>query len=319
MDAAQSGRIIIVVDPLRSSEPRLRAGSTERSAPYLIGMDVNGLQSGRTTVVDDKAAVFPFKSLSELPSGNYTVQAVFDTNIDLKSINAPGNLVSSSLWIRIDRSARELVRIELNRRLPPEELPQETEYLKFVKIQSKLLSHFHGRPIFLRAGIILPMGFDREPQRKYPLRVSVGGYGERFTTIQRKMASGADFRAAWTQPNAPRMILLQLDGDGPFGDCYQVNSANNGPYGDAVTTELIPYVEQKYRAIGRPYARVIEGGSTGGWVALALQIFYPDLFNGAWAGYPDAADFRALQLIISIQTRMHMSMIAELSVRVRVI
>ena len=78
------------------------------------------------------------------------------------------------------------------------------------------------------------------------------------------------------------MLLLRLDGDGPFGDCYQVNSANNGPYGDAITRELIPEVEKRFRAIGQPYARVLEGGSTGGWVSLALQVFYPDFFNGTW-------------------------------------
>jgi hypothetical protein len=93
------------------------------------------------------------------------------------------------------------------------------------------------------------------------------------------------------------MILLHLDGDGPFGDCYQVNSDNNGPCGDAIVQELIPYVERKFRGIGEPHARVVSGGSTGGWVSLALQVFYPDFFNGTWSGYPDGVDFRAFQLI----------------------
>jgi hypothetical protein len=93
------------------------------------------------------------------------------------------------------------------------------------------------------------------------------------------------------------MVLLFLDGDGPFGDCYQINSDNNGPYGDAVTQELIPYVEQKFDCIGQPFARFVEGGSTGGWVSLALQVFYPDFFNGTWSGFPDSVDFRQFQLI----------------------
>jgi dienelactone hydrolase len=97
--------------------------------------------------------------------------------------------------------------------------------------------------------------------------------------------------------DAPRMILLHLDGDGPFGDSYQVNSANNGPFGDAITRELIPHVEKKIRAVGEPRARVLDGGSTGGWVALALQVFYPDFFNGVWSAFPDPVDFRQLQLI----------------------
>jgi hypothetical protein len=111
------------------------------------------------------------------------------------------------------------------------------------------------------------------------------------------MSAGSSLQSAWLADDAPRMVFLHLDGDGPYGDCYQVNSDNNGPYGDAVTQELIPYIEQRFRCIGQPWARVLDGGSTGGWVALALQIFYPDFFGGAWSGFPDSVDFRAFQLI----------------------
>src|SRR5580704_2740733 len=105
------------------------------------------------------------------------------------------------------------------------------------------------------------------------------------------------FRGAWLADGAPRMVLLHLDGAGPLGDPYQVNSANNGPYGDAVTQELIPFIEEKYHAIGEPRARVLSGVSTGGWVSLALQVFYPDFFNGTWSYCPDGVDFRAFQLV----------------------
>jgi hypothetical protein len=111
------------------------------------------------------------------------------------------------------------------------------------------------------------------------------------------MAEGSDFRELWLADDTPRMLYLHLDGAGPHGDPYQVNSANNGPYGDAVTRELIPYVEKRYRGVGAAHARVLDGPSTGGWVALALQIFYPDFFNGAWAHAPDPVDFRAFELI----------------------
>src|SRR5207247_353918 len=133
-----------------------------------------------------------------------------------------------------------------------------------VKIRSDLLSKFHGRPIYLRAGVILPKDFDRDTQRRYALRVHIGGFGSRFTEVQRMMAEGSEFRRAWEDDAAPRMIVLHLDGDGPLGDPYQVNSDNSGPYGDAITGELIPYVEQKFRAIGQGYARILDGGSTGG-------------------------------------------------------
>lgn len=111
------------------------------------------------------------------------------------------------------------------------------------------------------------------------------------------MRRGSQFRQAWLAADAPRMLLLHLDGAGPNGDPYQVNSANNGPHGDAVTKELIPHVEREFSGVGEPQARVLDGSSTGGWVSLALQIFYPDFFNGAWASCPDSVDFRAFQLV----------------------
>ncbi|HYP52668.1 MAG TPA: alpha/beta hydrolase-fold protein, partial [Pyrinomonadaceae bacterium] len=146
-------------------------------------------------------------------------------------------------------------------------------------------------------GVVLPRDYAKEASRRYPLRVHVGGYGAKYTGVQRLTRSGSDFIRAWLADDAPRFILLHLDGDGPFGDPYQVNSDNNGPYGDALTRELIPHVEQRFRAVGQPHARVLDGGSTGGWVSLALQIFYPDFFNGAWSFCPDGLDCRAFQLI----------------------
>ena len=124
------------------------------------------------------------------------------------------------------------------------------------------------------------------------MRVHIGGYGSRFTEVDGMMSPGSGFHRAWMADDAPPMILIHLDGAGPLGDPYQVDSANHGPYGAAVTRELIPMIEDEFRGIGRGDARVLDGGSTGGWVALALQVFYPEFFNGAWAFCPDSVDFR---------------------------
>jgi photosystem II stability/assembly factor-like uncharacterized protein len=115
--------------------------------------------------------------------------------------------------------------------------------------------------------------------------------------VQRLMAHNSDFRRMWLADNTPRFIFLQLDGDGPYGDPYQINSDNSGPYGDAITQELIPYVEKTFHAIGQSYARVLDGESTGGWVSLALKVFYPDFFNAVWSSCPDGLDFRGFQII----------------------
>ncbi len=295
ISSPQDGRLFVILGRTARPEPRNTIGQTGFNAPPVFARDIK-LAAGVTGVIDQTADAFPIESLSRLPPGDYFVQALFDSNVDLKSVNAPGNLYSAVQQIHLDPALSGTVKLQLTRKVPPEQLPPDTEYVKFVKIQSNLLSGFHGRPIYLRAGVILPRDWAAETARKYPLRVHIGGYGSRFTGTLRMMAGG-EFKSAWLVEDAPRMILLYLDGDGPFGDSYQVNSDNSGPYGDAITQELIPYVEQKFRGIGEPYARVLDGGSTGGWVSLALQVFYPDFFNGTWSYCPDGVDFRAFQLV----------------------
>lgn len=296
LEKPQNGRLFVTVSGNRQPEPRNLIGNTGRAVPPVFARDLNNFSSASAGIIDNRAAAFPIQSLAELAAGEYYIQALFDSNIDLKSVNAPGNLYSEVVKANLDPKQGGVIKIELTQKIPPEQLPQESESIKYVKLQSELLSKFHGRPIYLRAGIILPKDFDKEGSRKYPLRVHIGGYGSRFTGVQRMMQS-AEFKSAWAADDAPRMIVVHLDGDGPFGDSYQVNSDNNGPYGDALTQELIPHLEKKFRGIGEPYARVLDGGSTGGWVSLALQVFYPDFFNGTWSYCPDGVDFRGFQLI----------------------
>jgi len=181
--------------------------------------------------------------------------------------------------------------------LPDDVPPPDTEQVRFLKLRSERLSQFWGRPMYLRAGIVLPRGWAEEPSRRYPLLIHIGGFGTRYDHVLEWMQPNASFRRQWNADDAPRFILLQLDGAGPLGDPYQVNSDNHGPYGDALTEELLPYVEAAYRCVGQPHARVLMGGSTGGWVSLALQVFYPGMFGGCWSGFPDPPDFRALQLV----------------------
>ncbi|HXU09004.1 MAG TPA: alpha/beta hydrolase-fold protein [Blastocatellia bacterium] len=295
--APQNGRVFVVMTRGARVEPGMMIGQTGLDAAPMFARDVKDFGPGVIATIDQASVAFPLESLAQLPAGDYFVQALFDSNIDLKSVNAPGNLYSKPRKIHLEPASGGAIRIELTERVAPEQLPAETDYVKFVKIQSNLLTKFHGRPIYLRAGVILPRGFDSDASKRFPLRVHIGGYGSSFTSVQRMMREASPFRSSWLAEDTPRMVFLHLDGDGPFGDCYQVNSDNNGPYGDAITEELIPYIEQKYRCIGAPRARVLDGGSTGGWVSLALQVFYPDFFNGTWSGYPDGVDFRAFQLI----------------------
>ncbi|MEN6312090.1 MAG: alpha/beta hydrolase-fold protein, partial [Acidobacteriota bacterium] len=236
---------------------------------------------------------------------------------------APGNLYSAPRLMKIDpdRAAAQTIRIVLDREIPPIAPPTDTKYIRHEKIQSDLLTKFWGRPMFIGACILLPEGFDTHPGARYPLMVfhghfpyTISGFretppdsglkpdwSERFhipgyNRIQEQYAY--DFYREWTGPNFPRVIAIEIQHANPYyDDSYAVNSANLGPYGDAIVRELIPYIEKKYRGIGQGWARFLYGGSTGGWEALASQVFYPDEFNGCFAACPDPIDFRAYTIV----------------------
>jgi S-formylglutathione hydrolase FrmB len=292
-----SGRLLVVLGRPDDSEPRLTVGRTGVDAAPILARDLGPLLPGKEAVLDDRSILFPIEHLGDLRPGTYAVQALLHSNPDLNLPNAPGDLYSPVVRVRLDPAAGGTVALELSRAVPEETLPADSQLIKYVKLPSKLLSEFHGRPIFLQAAIILPRDHAREPNRRYPVRVHIGGYGARFSRVVERMAPGTAFHDLWMADETPRMLFIQLDGAGPLGDPYQINSANHGPYGDAITGELIPHIERTYRGIGRGSARVVEGGSTGGWVSLALQIFYPDFFNGAWSFCPDSVDFRSFQLV----------------------
>lgn len=280
------GRLFVIAAPPVLRAPYLGMTETGLDRPPFFAVDVKRLDESRPARLDGSAIASPIAGLADLPPGEYRVQAVFDFNPDIRSPRAPGNLISKPVTIGLDPARDATIPLTLDQAIPAEDLPRDTDSVKYLKRESKLLSGFHGRPIFLRAAVVLPPGFASEPERRYPLRVHIGGFGSRYHFAPR----GGD-------PAAPKFLTLVLDGAGPLGDPYQVNSANHGPYGDALTQELIPDVERTYRGIGTGKARVLDGGSTGGWVALALQVFYPDFFNGCWSFCPDAVDFRDFQLV----------------------
>jgi hypothetical protein len=234
---------------------------------------------------------------------------------------APGNLFSKPRKIRIAPGSAEDIAISLTEEIPPIPALKDTKYVRHVRIQSQLLSRFWGRPIYLGAHILVPEGFDEHPQVHYPLAVFHGhfpadfegfrttppdpnlkpDYSERFhisgyNRIQQEEAY--KFYQQWTAPGFPRFLVVEIQHANPYyDDSYAVNSANLGPYGDAIETELLPYVEKQFRAIGQGWARFTYGGSTGGWEALAVQTFYPDDYNGAFVACPDPVDFRAYTTI----------------------
>ncbi len=233
----------------------------------------------------------------------------------------PGNFYSQPRQIRIDPTEDTTIRISMDREIPPIEPPKDTKYVKHIRMLSARLSEFWGRPTYLGAHVLLPEGFDAHPEARYPLAVFHGHFPADFSgfretqpdpNLEPEYSARFDiegynrivqehayqFYKEWTGPDVPRMLIVEIQHPTPyFDDSYAVNSVNTGPYGDAITYELIPHIEEKFRGIGEGWARFLYGGSTGGWEALAVQVFYPDEYNGAFAACPDPIDFRAFTLV----------------------
>ncbi len=329
------GRLLVILSTDPKAEPRfqLNDGPTTQ---LVFGVDVENWKPGTAQTVDAKAQGWPI-GLAQVKPGEYFVQALLhkyetfrradghtvklpmDRGEGQQWNRAPGNLYSKPAKMTITAKGR--LKLELTEEIPPIAEPKDSKYIKHLKIQSPMLTKFWGRPMHLGAHVLLPEGFDQHPEARYPVVIFHGhfpadfegfraeppdpnlkaDYSERFklegyNRIQQQEAH--DFYKKWTGPNFPRMIIIQIQHANPYyDDSYAVNSQNLGPYGDAIMKELLPEIEKRYRGIGQGWARFTYGGSTGGWEALAVQVLYPDEFNGTFAACPDPIDFRAYTTI----------------------
>lgn len=332
------GRLLLMISNDDSREPRFQI-SDNPNTQLIFGIDVDGLKPGEAAIIDENVFGYPLKNITDLPSGTYWVQALLhryetfnradgytvklpmDRGEGQQWNRAPGNLYSTPMQVAIDPRQGGTITITLDKEIPPIDPSKDTKYIKHVRIQSKKLSEFWGRPMYLGANVLLPEGFDEHLEVRYPLVVFHGHFSPTFHGFRetppdpnlkpeysnRFRLEGYNkivqeyaykFYQDWMGPNFPRMIIIEVQHANPYyDDSYAVNSANVGPYGDAIMYELIPYVEQKFRGIGKGWARFLYGGSTGGWEALAVQIFYPDEFNGCFAACPDPIDFRAYTIV----------------------
>jgi len=247
----------------------------------------------------------------------HVVQLPMDRGEGQAWSKAPGNLYSAVREIKVDPAEQKPIALVLDQIIAPIKPPADTEWVKHERIKSRLLSEFWGRPMYLGAHVLLPQGWAEHPKARYPLMINHGhfpedfdgfrteepdanlapDYSDRFrlkgyNRLQQQLAH--QLYKDWTSPGFPRVLAIEIQHANPYyDDSYAVNSENLGPYADAIQQELIPYLERKYRAIGSGWARFVYGGSTGGWEALAVQVKYPDFYNGAFAACPDPIDFRA--------------------------
>ena len=331
------GRVLLFLSKNNTEEPRFQT-SDKSSTGFVFGIDINSKQSSET-IVDNNAFGYPVTSIDQIPPGEYYAQALLHKyeTFNLKTghtVNlpmdrgegqrwhsAPGNYYSKVKKISLDPTKRKSVKITLDQIIPEITPPIDTKYVKHIKIESKLLSDFWGRPMHLGAHVLLPEGFDDHPEARYPLMIFHGHFPKDFGGFrtsspdpdleqdysERFQLEGYNrivqeheyqFYKDWTSKDFPRVVAIEIQHANPYyDDSYAVNSANLGPYGDAITYELIPYIEKQFRCIGEGWSRFLYGGSTGGWEALAAQVFYPDEYNGCYAACPDPIDFRAYCLV----------------------
>jgi hypothetical protein len=345
----QDGRLVLLFARTGDPEPRFQVRPGVGAIP-LFGRNVTGWAPGDEVVLDDAALAegpdaeagafgYPMRRLADLPAGEYVVQAVLnryetftlatghtvslppDRGEGQQWNRKPGNLLSTPQTVTLDPATGGTLRLTLDRVIPPIEPPEDTAWVKHVRIQSERLTAFWGRPMELGAHVLLPKGFDEHPEARYPIMIfhghfpaDFGGwrttppdysepcqYSARFDVAcynHRQQEEAYRLYKMWTSDDFPRFLVVEIQHPTPYyDDSYAVNSAAQGPYGDALTYELIPHIEEQFRGLGEGWARFLYGGSTGGWEALAAQVFYPDAYNGAFAACPDPIDFRAFELI----------------------
>jgi hypothetical protein len=305
----------------RTNEPEVRLQSTWFNSPEIIAVNVTQLAPVHVAVVDATALGTPLHSLNELPPGDYYVQAVLNVYTDFHRADgrviwahqdrgegqqfntSPGNPYSKVQKVHLERSGT--FNLSLTEVIPPIPAPADADWIKHLRIQSRVLTQFWGRPIYLGAVVLLPRDYALHADMRYPVIYYQPEHFRSFPPFEfrtdnppeseaarraRKEAgyeSGHEFYRAWQSDHFPRMIAVSLQTPTPLSDWSGgVDSANNGPYGQAIMSELIPAIEEQFRIIRQPYARVLTGKHSGGRAALALQLLHSDFFGGVWTFHP---------------------------------
>jgi hypothetical protein len=297
-----TGRVYVMIARTNDREPRLQIGRT--GTPF-FGRDVEKLAPGQAGIIDATDLGTPVASLKNLPPGDYYVQGFVNVYSEFKRADghtvwmhddqwegqhwnvSPGNLYSEPQRVRID-SSTETIKLVASNKIAPVHTPADTDSVKRFKIQSPILTQFWGRPIYLGATVLLPRDYATATVR-YPVLYRQGHFG---LGAPLGFDENNDVGVAWKRDDFPRMIVVTLQHPNPyFDDSYGVNSVNVGPYGDAIMQELYPEIDRRFRTIGQTWARITDGGSTGGWISLAHQILYPDFYGGVWSYCPDSVTF----------------------------
>lgn len=287
-DQPFTGRVYVLLS--KPAMTTLPAGPNWFKPEPFFALDVKGWKPGEKLVLGSSALGCPV-ALAKLPSETYSIMAVMDFDRGARTFSAAeGNGHSKAVRRPLDPARSGPVELKIDQ-VYHEKPFVETERVKLVSRESKLLSAFHGQPVYLRAGVVLPASYAKEPGKRYPVIYEVPGFsGTHFGAFAAEKRNCTDVAGV-------EMLYVVLNPDCRLGHHVFADSANNGPCGRALIEELIPHIEKRFRALGTPAARFVTGHSSGGWSSLWLQVTYPDFFGGVWSTAPDPVDFRDFQRI----------------------
>jgi S-formylglutathione hydrolase FrmB len=281
-----SGRVYVALSPW--AQPALYTRAFNWYHPLQVfAIDATDIPPGGSVLIGPGSLAYP-APFEQAEEGSFFAQAFVRINADSPEPGqGVGDLHSEPVRVIFRRSAPGQGELILRHSVAPRPFPSGPRLREFI-LPSRLLSDFHKREVKLRAGVILPKSWGTAESRTYPVLYFVTGFGSDHS-FARQLAGMAS-----QNKDADEIVIVVPDASCYHGHSVFADSATNGPWGSALTTELLPAIEREFRGNGRRY---VSGISSGGWSALWLQITYPDLFHGCWSHCPDPVDFRDFQQI----------------------
>jgi hypothetical protein len=292
---ALSGRLIVMMSNQLGAAGKLAPSfGPDAHSVWLAAKEVHDLTPQTPVDLDPDELAYP-AAFCTAPTGNYKISAVLDVDHTFAYYYdaSEGDLLSPTTEQNFDPSTNQRISLTLEERKtdPPLQLPPHTELFDFL---SPSLSEFWGRPIHMRGVVVVPPSYGTSKNR-YPTVYMTHGFGADMNYLAGRVATNTNQQME--DKKIPEMIWVLLLQASPTGTHEFADSVNNGPWGKALTTELIPYLEKKYRMDARPSGRLLTGHSSGGWSALWVQVSHPGFFGGTWPTAPDPVDFRNFTLI----------------------
>ncbi len=298
---ASSGRILVffVAEGSRVDGDPSGAPFFEDPQP-MAGIDVKDIVAGVPIELGEGTAWYPY-SMSDF-DGTFSVQAVLDRDATVRGHMGPGNLMGRPTTITLSRTAEDDITLDLDALVPQETMPEgqigedpDRPQLVWVNVPSTLVAT-RGVPAVHRAGVILPPGYHdtNHPRRIWPTIYVIPGFGGRHLGAASLMKV---VHSEIGEAALPPAVWVVLDPDGPLGHHGFVDSVANGPRGTALATELVPWLEERFRLDARPQGRLVTGHSSGGWSSLWLALTYPETFGACFSSAPDPIDFAAFQTV----------------------